>query len=261
MIQTDRTKLVVLLIAGVVAASGCLQTETANLDSNFDTSHEDIDLNQSANSIYEESLDAIENTSSYSLNADNRMVMNLKVFGVEVNMSSKGEFEQQRSRVNSSGAMSFKFGGNSNSTEFQSTLISDENSTRIGTGPENDRNWSERDTIPREDLGLSAESLQTVDMENISVLGKSQLDNEEVLLLELGANATDLMKSSSSIFEKLSPIQESTDSQDMEDVGSFGEKEVYLWIERDSMMPRKLAYYGEAGNGALQVRSVTEYSG
>ena len=257
----DRSKAVLLVIAAIAAASGCLQTDTANLESDFNTTHEPAEINRSATALYQDSMSAVENTESYDVEADNRMVMNLPVFGVAVNMTSEGEFEPESSDINTTGSMRFSFGSNSNSTEFTHRVRTDGNSTVSYSGTEGDQNRTETEKYSREELGVSLESLRDIEAENASLLGEAQLNGEQTFLLELNANSTDLMESSASVFEKHSPVQESSDRQNMEELGSFDEQEVYLWISQDSFMPAKFAYYGSASQGSIQVRSVTEYRG
>lgn len=257
----DRSKAVLLVIAAIAAASGCLQTDTANLDSDFDTEHDNVEIEGSADALYQESMSAVENASSYEIEADNRMVMNLPVFGVAVNMTSEGEFEPASSDINSTGSMRFSFGGNSNSTGFMHRVRTDGNSTVSYSGTSGDRNQTETEKYSREELGVSLESLRDIEVENASLLGEAQLNGERIFLLELNANSTDLMENSATVFEKHSPVQESSDRQNMEELGSFDEQEVYLWISQDSFMPAKFAYYGSASQGSIQVRSVTEYRG
>jgi hypothetical protein len=111
----------------------------------------------------------------------------------------------------------------------------------------------------RDGLGLSLEAVEEIDVEDASVLGVANLSGEESLLLELDVNASSLMRNSEDIFEVHSLIGKSTDGEGMDEVSSFNETEAYLWADRENLAPSKFAYYGSAGEGMIQARSVTEF--
>ena len=246
-----------MLLAAVVVASGCVQNSSTNFKSDFELDYEDIELNESGQDLYQTSMSQIDNTSSYSIKADNRMAMNLPVISLSVNMSSEGVFETEASDINSSGTISLGIGGNTNSTEFSRRVQTSENGTVITV----DENSTEMEKYRMEELGVSLEALKSINVHNVSVLGITNLDGEETILMDLNVNSSELMSNSESIFEVHSPVQESAENgQGMEEIGGFNESKVYLWIEKDSKAPSKFAYFGSANNGALQVRSVTEYS-
>jgi len=172
-------------------------------------------------------------------------------------MSSEGVFEKDSSEINSSGTLDLGLGDKSNSTTFNTNVKTSENGTVITT----DGNRTQTQKYTREKLGVSLEALKDIKVNNASVLGVTQLNGEENILLELEVNSSDLMTNSEHIFEVHSPVQESVeDGQEMNQIKSFNKSKAYLWIDRDSQIPSKFAYYGSANQDALQVRSVTEYS-
>ena len=260
MIELDNSHGVfVVLLAAVVVSSGCIESSSTNLEPDFDLEYEDVSVNSSGNDLYRESMSRTANISDYGVDADNKMVMNLPVIGVSVNMTSNGVFEEESYEVNSTGNIKFNFGGNSNSTEFNTRISSTENGAEVEKEITGESNQTS-EQYSREDLGVSLEALQGINAENASLLGVSNLSGEENLLLEVNVDSSDLMRNSEKIFEVHSPIQESTEEGgDMSEVGSFNESEAYLWVDRDERTASKFAYYGSAGNGSLQVRSVTEY--
>lgn len=246
------------MLAAVVTVSGCIESNPTNLDSDFELNYTESDLDITGDEAYQESISAVEDTDSYSLNADNKMAMNLPVVSVSVNMTSEGVFRTNSSEINSSGIIGFDVSGNSNSTDFSSNAVTDEDSTTITL----DGNTTEYERFDREELGISMESLKTLGVEDASLLGETTIDQERLLLLDLDINSSDLMRLSSDLFEKHSPLEESTESaedQQMEDLENFDETKAYLWLNKENYMPKKFSYYGSAGNNSVQIRSETEY--
>ncbi len=257
MIDTSGSRGTVLaVIVAVVTVSGCVQGSSTNLESGFQTDSTETDFNRSGSEIYTAALEKAGNVSEYSVESENKMAMNLPVFSVSVNMTSKGDFQEENSTINTSGSMTFGAFGRSNSTEFTSSVETSGNSSKISTGVMSETNATERQAYSRERLGVTLEALQEIELRNVTPLGVTG-DGETVLKIQ--PNSTQLMKNSGNIFEVHSPVQESTDGQRMEQAPIFTEINAYLWIGEDST-PEKFAYYGSANKGALQVRSVTDYS-
>lgn len=238
-----------ILILAVVVSSGCIQSDSRNLEPDFDLEANDTSVNSSGLEIYRASMSSAENMSDYSLESDNRMAMNLPGVSISVNMTSEGEFGESPG-VNSSGTMGFNFAGNSNSTDFSTQLVSEGQEFRRKDGNEG---------YTREELGFTLEAIDEIKVKEASVLGVTDLNGEENILLSLDVNETDLMRNSEAVFEAHSVVQESTDSQeDLGDIQDLDVAEVYLWTGQ-YRAPSKFAYYGSADNGTIQVRSVTEY--
>jgi len=258
-IEDNTTGILFVLLAAVVVSSGCIQNSSTNLNSDFDLSHRDVSLNSSGMDVYQSSMSSVSNVSDYSVDADNRMVLNLPVVSVAVNLTSEGVFEQDYYEVNSSGTLGFEFGEDSNSTEFRSRATSNGNVTTVYKQTMNEENSTEVERYSREDLGVSLESLQGIGVDDASVVGVSNLSGEENLLVNLTVNGSDLVSNSEQVFEVHSLVQESTDEDQMSNLESFDTAEAYLWTGRDDRIPSKFAYYGSAGNGSIQVRSVTNY--
>ena len=260
MVFKDNTSGVLfVLLAAVVVSSGCIQSSSTDLKSDFDLSHSDVSLNSSGMDVYEASMSSVSEVSNYSVGADNRMVLNLPVIGVAVNLTSDGVFEEDYYEVNSSGTLGFKFGEDSNSTEFRSRATSNGNVTTVYKQAMNEENSSEVERYSREDLGVSLESLQEINVDDASIVGAANVSGEDNLLVNLMVNGSDLVSNSEQVFEVHSLVQESTDEDQMSNLESFDTAEAYLWTSRDNRIPSKFAYYGSAGNGSIQVRSVTNY--
>jgi hypothetical protein len=241
------TSAALLLI--VLISSGCIQSDSRNLEPDFDLDANTTSLNESGMEVYRASMSGAENVSDYSLESDNRMVMNLPGMSLSVNMTSEGELGGD-SEISSSGVMGFSFAGNSNSTEFSTRLLSENGEfSRI----------NDSEVYSREELGFTIEAVDEIDVNEASVLGVTDLNGEENILLSLDVNESDLMRNSESIFNVHSVVQESTDSEeDLGDIQDLNVAEAYLWTGTDRA-PSKFAYYGSADNGTIQVRSVTEY--
>lgn len=250
-----------VLLASIVVASGCVQNSSTDLNPDFQLDYEESDFNRSGGEMYQEVMSKSANVSDYRVEADNRMAMNLPIISVSVNMTSEGVYQENSSEINSSGTLEFNIAGKSNSTDFTMQVENSGNSTMITRQLRSNNSTTAVERYSDERLGISLEALENIEVENASILGTSQLNGEESILLELEANSTSLMKNSENIFEVHSPIQESGEGgQGMEQIGSFDQSKAYLWIEEDEFTPRKFAYYGSAGNGAVQVRSVTQYN-
>ena len=244
--------ILLLFLSAAVVASGCVQNNSNNLNPDFDLDHEEIDFNSSGKEVYENTMSKIENVTAYRVEADNKMAMNLPIISLAVNMTSEGIHEPEKSEINNSGTIKLDFGDNSNLTRFDNQIRLTDNKSV---------NQTEEKMYSREELGISLEALKTMKVENASVLGSTQLNEKENILLNLDVNSSDLMSNSQSIFEVHSPIQDETEeTEEMDRMGSFDKVEAYLWIDRETRTASKFAYYGSANNGSLQARSVTEYS-
>ncbi|QGA80604.1 hypothetical protein [Candidatus Nanohalobium constans] len=249
----------VFLIA-VIISSGCIETGSANLNSDFGLDYKDVNLDSSGLEVFEDSMSRVDQVSEYSSESDNSMVINLPGFSVSVNMTSNGVFDQNSSTVNTSGVMELDFVGNSNSTEFSTQVKSGENGTEVYREAMGKENHTEKQ-YSREELGVTLEALRSIGVENASVLGVSNISGEENILLDLDVNSSELLRNSEHIFEAHSIVMESTDSgEGLKSSDAFNQTEAYLWADRDDRTPSKFAYYGSVENGSVQVRSVTEYS-
>jgi hypothetical protein len=248
-----------VLLAAVVVSSGCIQGSSTNLNPDFGLDYSEVNLEESGQNIFQQSMNRADNLSEYSVESENKMAMNLPGISISVNMTSDGVFSQEGSDVNTSGVMGLNFAGNSNSTEFTTRVRTDRNGTEVVRESMGEENRTE-ESYSREDLGFTLEALNEVDVENASVLGVSNVSGEENILLDLEVNSSDLMRNSEAIFEVHSIVMESTDSgEGLESSTAFNETEAYLWTDREDRTPSKFAYYGSADNGSIQVRSVTEY--
>jgi len=248
-----------MLLMAVVVSSGCIETDSTDLGSDFNLDYDRVELNSTGQSVYQDSLSRGENVSEYEVESDNRMAMKFPGVSISVNMTSEGVFDDV-SEVNTSGFMGFNFIGNSNSTEFNTMVRSTDNGSETFQRIMGKENRSEGESYGREELGITLEALNEVEVEGASVLGVSNQSGEENILLELEVNNSDLMRNSEQIFEVHSVVRESTDSgEGMESAGSFNETKAYLWTNREDRTPSKFAYYGSVDNGTIQVRSVTEY--
>jgi hypothetical protein len=249
-----------VLLAAVVVSSGCIQGSSTNLNPDFRLDYSEVDLEESGQNILQESLNRGDNLSEYSVESENRMALNLPGFSVSVNMTSDGVFSQESSDVNTSGVMGLNFAGDANSTEFTTRVRTSENGTEVVRESMGEENRTE-ENYSRKDLGFTLEALNEVEVENVSVLGVSNVSGEENILLDLEVSSSDLMRNSETIFQVHSIVTESTDSgEGLESSTSFNQTEAYLWTDREDRTPSKFAYYGSAENGSIQVRSVTEYS-
>ena len=249
------------VIIGVVAVYGCVQSSSADLKSDFDLTHQDLDSDATGYELYQDSISQISTVSNYSVESDSSMAMNMPVISFSANMSSEGAFSQENYRINTSGNMNFNFAGRSNSTEFETSLVPSGNKTEIYRRIRNSSNSTEVSKIESKNTGISLEALKDVDIENASLIGSAQVNGENSTLIDLEVNSSSLVKNSEDIFEKLSLIQKSSEKgQGLSDLGGFNTSSAYLWINQDNKLPAKFAYYGSVNNGSLQVRSVTEYT-
>lgn len=260
MIEIDNSRgALFVLLAAVVVSSGCIQGSSTNLNSDLGLDYNEVNLEESGQNIFQQSMNRADNLSEYSVESENKMALNLPGISISVNMTSDGVFSQEGSGVNTSGTMGLNFAGNSNSTEFTTSVETSENGSEVFRESMGEKNRTQ-ENYSREDLGFTLEALNEIDVENASVLGVSNISGEEDILLDLEVNSSDLMRNSEAIFEVHSIVQESTDSgEELDSSGSFNETEAYLWTDREDRTPSKFAYYGSARNGSIQVRSVTHY--
>ena len=258
---SSSNRVLFLILSSLIIASGCVQNSSNNVKSNFNFDYQKTNMNNSGLTIHQDSISSVNNVSNYSFDAENRLAMNLPAISVTVNMTSNGVFEQDSYKMNSSGTTDFNIGGNSNPEEFETQISSQNNSTTIETMVADEVHRDENSSLnDRKRLGISMKALQKIDVRNASVLGTANLSGEENILLELKPNKSDLIRNSEQIFQVHSTIQDSSDEgQDMSEIDSFDKVKAYLWTGRENHMPSKFAYYGSAGNGSIQVRSVTNY--
>lgn len=255
-------KILLFVLAAAVVASGCVQSSSTDLKSDFDLTHQDVEYDSTGYGLYQESMSHISNYSSYRSESDSSMAMNMPLISISANISSEGVFSQENYEINTSGSMTFNVAGRSNSTEFETRLVSSGNETELFREIRNGGNSTEISKIDRKKLGVSLEALEQVEVENASIIGRSQVNGENSTLLKLDTNSSSLARNSENLFEKLSVIQKSSeDGQDLSDLGGFNKSSAYLWINENDNLPMKFAYYGSVDKGSIQVISVTEYIG
>lgn len=255
----DRAVVAVLML--VVVSSGCVQSGQTQLKSDFGLDYEETSLNSSGEELYQKSFKDVGNISNYHVSASNEMAMNLPVaMSFYIDMNTTGAFQSESSEFNSTGDFRFNLGDNSNSTEFQTSVVTSEGGTEISRSIRDRENTTEFAKYSREALGLSLTSLNSVETDEVNVLGLSDVEGEENVLLEVDFDSKDLMSHTNRVLETHALMQVPPDAdQQVEQPTEFNSMKAYLWTERDGP-PSKLAYYGTAENGTMQIRSTVKFT-
>jgi|APHM01.1.fsa_nt_gi hypothetical protein len=136
------------------------------------------------------------------------------------------------------------------------TVDTTENTSKVSVLTEEENNQETVGAYNREELGISLEAFEEINIQDAELLGVTGQNNSQ-LLLELEANDSELANNYASIFELHAVNEEEEGESSMESQGdfeSFNQTEAYAWVDRQDRSLERYSYFGSNGDGAIQVR-------
>lgn len=242
------------LIALTTVASGCISNSSANLNKDFNTETTPVELNQTGESILNQTFSQeIEN---YSVDSKTQMLFNTPVTSFRINISSEGDFRSEISNITSTTKIGLGGVSEDENQEWPvKTVETNGNSSKITVSSEDKDSENAVDSYNRTELGLSMKAFENIGVEEVELMGATG-KNQSQLLLELNTSESELANNYASIFERHAVNEEKEDasSQTREELESFNQTEAYAWIDREERTLERFSYYGSNADGAIQVR-------
>ena len=242
------------LLALTVIASGCVSNSSANLNQDFSTETTPVELNQTGESILNQTFS--EPAENYSVDSKTQVLFNTPVTSFRIKLTSDGEFRPERSNITSTTKIGLGgLDGEENQEWPVKTVKTSGNTTKVTVSSGENSTEKEISSYERSELGLSLEAFESVEVESAEILGATGT-NKSTLLLEMDTADSSLASNYATIFELHAVNEEDGDtrSQPHEEFDSFNQTEAYAWIDREERNLERFSYFGSSQDGALQVR-------
>ena len=242
------------LLALTIVASGCVSNSSTNLNQDFSTETTPVELNQSGESILDQAFS--QKPENYSVDSKTQVLFNTPVTSFRINLSSEGDFRPETSNIMSTTKIGL---GGLSGDEAQEwpvkTVKTSGNTSKVAVSSEDNSTQRTVDSYNRTELGLSIEAFEDIGVKETELLGATG-ENQSQLLLELNSSESELASNYASIFEvhAVNEEEEDASSQTHEELDSFNQTEVYVWIDREDRDLERFSYFGSNEDGALQVR-------
>lgn len=264
---------VLVLLVSLVAATGCLGGEVEGIDADISPNAEPVETNATGDEILASAVEATEDAEPYSVDSQHRFVAGASgLFDMNFTMDSTGSFdtEDRRILVETDGTADFSFLVLGNTTEFETSVYSDEDSMwrRSVEGGEV-TGWSEREgnfTYAESVLGVGAVN-ETYGDFGAELLGGETINGVDTYVVSVNASAERLSRHSSAVIglhgEGIEQRDEEMETDEDVEAG-VEEIEAYLWVERETRRPVRMAHrisigpsengttVSEAGNGTSE---------
>lgn len=251
--EIERNKIsLTALIAATVIVSGCISTSSASLSDDFDTEASPVDLNRSGDSILEEAFS--ERPENYSVDAETEVLFYTPITSVRLTLSSNGSFDAEFSNVETYTKMDIG-GLNESESEEQpvKTVITDGDTSRVEILAGGNETEEVLEAYTREELGISMEALEQINVEDAELLGTTGEDDSQ-LLLEPDVDSSDLVDNYEDIMEVNAISSEESSTRNSESISKFNQSEAYAWVNKDTLNLERYSYFGSAAEGNVQVR-------
>jgi len=251
-----RSAVAVALAVALVAMTGCLGGPVEGIDADISPDVESVETNETGDEILASSLNATEEADAYTVDSRHRFVAGASgVFDINFSMSSTGGFNpaEEEGVVTTDGKADFSFLILGNQTDFETTIYTEGETThrrKVENGDET--GWSERAvnfTQTESVLGTGAveEAYGDADAE---LLGGETIEGVETYVLSLDVPPERVSRHSSAVISLHGAGLEERD-ENMEGSGegeaSIEELSAYLWVERDSRRPVRMAHFISMG--------------
>ena len=261
---------VLVLFVSLAAATGCLGGEVEGIDADISPNAEPVETNATGDEILASAVETTEDVEPYSVDSQHRFVAGASgLFDMNFTMDSTGSFdtEDRRILVETDGTADFSFLVLGNTTEFETSVYSDEGSMwrRSVEGGEA-TGWSEREgnfTYAESVLGVGAVN-ETYGDFGAELLGGETINGVDTYVVSVNASAERLSRHSSAVIglhgEGIEQRDEEMETDEEVEAG-VEEIEAYLWVERETRRPVRMAHrisigpsengttVSEAGNG------------
>lgn len=250
----ERTISLLSLLALTIVVSGCVSNSSANLNKDFNTDANPVQLNQTGESLLEQAFS--QEVENYSVNSKTQVLFNTPVTSFRINLSSEGDFRPETSNITSTTKIGLGgFSGDEDQEWPVKTVETSGNTSKVTVSSEDKNSEKTVDAYNRTELGLSIQAVESIGVEEAELMGATG-QNQSQLLLELDISESELAGNYATIFERhaVNKEEEDASSQTHEELDSFNQTEAYAWIDREEKTLERFAYFGSNEDGALQVR-------
>ena len=255
-----RKAIVFVLLVGLALLTGCLGGPAETIDADIAPDTEPVDVNETGDEVLASALEATDDAESYTVESEHRFVAGASgFFNMNLSMESTGDFdhEAEEARVDSRGTVDFSaFSFLDNETDFETSVYSDGETTYArSVENEDDTGWSERSgnfSLVESVLGVDgvAELSHDTDAE---LLGGETVDGVETYVVSVNATPERLSRHSSAVIGLHGAgIEQRQDLEGVEEPPEEGETQIqelqtYVWVERDTRRPVRVAYFMSMG--------------
>lgn len=256
-----RKAIVFVLLVGLVLLTGCLGGPADTIDADIAPDTEPVDVNETGDEVLASALNSTKDIESYTVESEHRFAAGASgFFNMNLSMESTGNFdrEAEEARVDSRGTFDFSaFSFLDNETDFETSVYSD-GETTYARSVENgdDTGWSERSgnfSLVESVLGVDgvAELSRGAEAE---LLGGETVDGVETYVVSVNATPERLSRHSSAVIGLHGAgIEQRQDLEGVEEPPEEGETQIqelqtYVWVERDTRRPVRVAYLLSSGS-------------
>ncbi len=293
----DGGKSVFALIALALIASGCISGGSADLNGDFNIETESVDVNVTGENLLEEGISKLAEN-RYSVRSSMKTVFNTPITSARLNLTTRGEVSEPEptpyssypmpepyTNFTSTTAMGIGIAQGENSTKTtnktvitqgnvtevtvsaetsgnEENITVEEKNSEISVGPDHAEITETKDAYSRDELGVSAEAIQEIRIQEVEILGENKDDSSQIIL-KLETNGSDLLRNYAEIME-VHGVNNSESTQGTGEIGEDSESQeyaslnrtkTYAWINQETGRLDRFAYYVSAPGGILQVRT------
>ncbi len=275
----SEVQLKLMLLFAVTVLSGCVGGELADVaevPEPIDVKVEDQDVDESADEIVASAVEALEDGDSYGFDMDTTLGFTTSMFGYSTSKHAEGVVDRsgREALVETEGLTETEMAEVvSDESHYYSTAYVDGDVTylrRMDDGEEGE--WRSEDVgFPDEgtadvDAAVLVEALEGA---NMSLVGATSLDGEDAVLVSAEDAAKVALEHLLRDLERHGEAERLRE-HGVDDVESFDEVQLYLWVDRESRKPLKVESYlsvnvgggeddeadGEDGGGAFDGSAV-----
>lgn len=242
----------VVLVVAVVGLSGCIgDGDVALVPEGVELEVEDAEVDESGGELLTRASDAVDDVEGYGVEGETAFGFSSWLFGYSAALNSTGEVDavEQRALVESEGREEVELLSLGNGNDFSSTAYTDVNSTyveRRGGGDGVNRSVYPEgypSGVPSA-YGLHG-ALDVVESGDAEVLGVSSVDDDEAVVLSVDVSASTLGEHVETVQRFHGPEMEDGEGGDLDGSEDVHVRETYVWLDRDSHLPLRWAYYME----------------
>ena len=253
--RTSRFVFVVVLAVALSVTAGCLGAEFEPMDIDIEPDAEEVETDETGDEILASSLEAVGDAETQTVEAENAMALGAsRLFSLSMSMDSSGEFvTDEFAHVSTDGVVDVQaFGIFDNETAFETESYSTPNATytRSAEGDEPMSDWSVNETgIDDRPSPFGFEGIEKVLGDADAQLeGVETVDGDETYVLSLDLDAEGVILNSMEAFALYGSDEleeeEGDDPEDEEsDEADLDALDAYVWVDRDTREPVRLAYY------------------
>lgn len=250
---------VFVLLVGLALLTGCLGGPADTIDADISPDADPLDVNQTADEVLASALNSTKDIESYNVEGEHRFAAGASgFFNMNLSMESTGDFdrEAEEARVDSRGTVGVAFFSFlDNETDFETSVYSDGETTyarSVENGEES--GWSERGgnfSFVESVLGVDGVAELSRDRD-AELLGGETVDGVETYVVSVNATPERLSRHSSAVIglhgAGIEQRQEGVEEPPEEGETAIRELQTYVWVERDTRRPVRVAYFMSMGS-------------